>query len=62
MEKNAETFEKHTHKHFLWNYIYYILCLEKKDPTDFSGLEFDIDFKIKSEDVTWFPVVKTDGD
>ncbi len=38
MEKNAETFEKHIAKHDLWNYIYYILNLEEKDPTDFSGI------------------------
>ena len=42
--------------------MYYILNLEKKDPTDFTGIEFDIDSKIKSENVTWFPAVSTEGE
>lgn len=48
MEKNAETFEKHIAKHDLWNYLYYMLNLEEKDATDFTGIEFDIDYKIKT--------------
>ncbi len=38
MEKNAETFEKHIAKHDLWNYLYYILNLQEKDSTDFTGI------------------------
>lgn len=62
MEKNSETFEKHIAKHDLWNYLYYILNLEEKDPTDFTGIEFDIDSKIKSENVGWFPAVQSEGE
>ena len=29
-------------KHFLWNYIYYILCLYSKNETEYSGLEYEI--------------------
>jgi hypothetical protein len=61
MEKNAETFEKHIAKHDPWNYLYYMLNLEEKDATDFTGIEFDIDYKIKTENVTWFPAVKNEG-
>jgi hypothetical protein len=62
MEKNAETFEKHVAKHDLWNYLYYILNLQEKSATDFTGIEFDIDSKIKSENVTWFPIASTEGE
>lgn len=55
MEKSGTTFEKHVSKHFLWNYLYYLYVLRQKDPTDFTGLEFDIDLKVNSEDVEWFP-------
>lgn len=56
MEKEGETFKKHTEKkHFLWNYLYYIYCLENKDPTDYTGIEYIIKTKIDEDDVSWFP-------
>lgn len=43
MEKNSESFEEHIKdKHFLWNYIYYMYCLMKKDSTEYTGLEYSI--------------------
>ena len=48
MEKSGTTFEKHIHSHFLWNYLYYLYVLKQKDPTDFTGLEFDIDQKVNT--------------
>jgi inositol 1,4,5-triphosphate receptor type 1/inositol 1,4,5-triphosphate receptor type 3 len=39
LEKQGDDFKNHTkNKHFLWNYIFYILVLEKKDETDYTGL------------------------
>ena len=33
-------FEKHIESdHSLWNYLYYIVHLQTKDPTDYSGVE-----------------------
>lgn len=57
MEKSGTTFEKHIHTHFLWNYLYYLYVLKQKDKTDFTGLEFDIDQKVYTEDVDWFPAM-----
>jgi len=48
--------EKHILKHFLWNYIYYIYCLNEKDSTDYTGIEYIIFTKISEDDVTWFPI------
>lgn len=47
LEKNGEEFEVHIkQKHYLWNYIYYIYILEKKDSTEYTGLEYWISDKI----------------
>lgn len=41
LEKQGEDFTTHTReKHFLWNYIFYIYVLERKDETDYTGLEY----------------------
>lgn len=57
IEKEGTTFKKHTEKHLLWNYIFYIYCLQGKDATDYTGIEYIIYNKIESEDVTWFPAL-----
>lgn len=57
MEKNGTTFDKHISKHLLWNYLYYLYVLKEKDPTDYTGLEFDINYKVNNEDVDWFPAM-----
>ena len=47
MERTGSTFAKHTRiRHFLWNYLYYLYCLRLKSPTDFTGLEYEIDKKV----------------
>lgn len=39
IEKEGKKFSDHIkNKHFLWNYIYYIYVLERKNPTEFTGL------------------------
>lgn len=38
LEKNNLSFEDHTdNQHFIWNYIFYIYCLNQKDSTDYTG-------------------------
>jgi hypothetical protein len=55
MEKMGTTFNKHIEKHRLWYYIFYKYCLDMKDQTDYTGIEYMITEKIASENVTWFP-------
>lgn len=39
MEKKGESFVDHTtNKHFLWNYVFYIIALERKSSNDYTGL------------------------
>lgn len=60
MEKNGETFKKHINRHFLWNYVYYIYCLENKDETDYTGIEYMIKNQLENEDISWFPYMGED--
>lgn len=60
LEKEGVDFEYHSRqKHFLWNYIFYIYVLERKDETDYTGLEYYIRqqyFKPDEEmEVKWIP-------
>ncbi len=60
MEKKGETFTDHTlKKHFLWNYVFYIIALERKNSNDYTGLEYEISQKYnlpdEEMDVSWIP-------
>lgn len=52
LEKNQEVFETHVRdKHFLWNYIFYMYSLSKKDSTEYTGLEYAISDMIHKESI-----------
>lgn len=38
LQKNGQKFQTHIETHHLWNYIFYIIALEIKSPTDYTGL------------------------
>ena len=39
LEKDGVKFSEHTkEKHFLWNYVFYVIYLRGKDATDYTGL------------------------
>lgn len=63
LEKNQEDFDDHIKsKHFLWNYVFYIYCLQNKDSTEYTGLEYWIMEKVENEKTNWFPVQERDQD
>lgn len=46
MQKKGEKFTPHTRKkHFLWNYVFYIIALQRKNKNDYTGLEYQISQK-----------------
>ncbi len=56
IEKAGDSFDGHCHRHhFLWNYVFFVHSLKKKDPTDYTGLEYYISGKLAAEEVTWVP-------
>lgn len=62
IENESEVFKEHIKPHDLWNYIYFIFCLKQKDPTDYSGMEYEINDKMSNDDINWFPIVDNSGD
>lgn len=60
LEKNGDKFQSHiSTKHHLWNYIFYIISLQEKNQTDYTGIEYYISQKYnlpdEQMDVTWIP-------
>lgn len=58
-DRNADGFENHIERdHHLWNYIYFMYHLRKKDVTDYNGIESFVSEKLKQDDNSWFPLLK----
>ena len=58
-EGDGEGFDAHVaNDHNMWNYIYYLIHLETKDPTEFTGVESYVKDKSDKEDISWFPLHK----
>ena len=50
-------------KHYLWNYMFYIYQLKKKDDSDYNGIEtYIMECYDENEDIGWFPVQPEDLD
>ena len=69
LDKNGKGFIKHiSNEHNLWDYIYYLYMLEKKDPLEYNGIETYVVKKVSNEenaedssmeeDVSWLPIGK----
>ena len=53
------TFEEHcAREHNLWNYLYFIVHLRTKDPTEYTGPESFVSSLLDSGDLEWFPRLK----
>lgn len=49
-------FVKHIDQdHNLWNYIYYIVLLKNKDPTDYTGIESYVSLYFERGQINWVP-------
>lgn len=60
MEKNGRDFATHTKvDHDIWNYLYYIYFLLKKDHTEYDGIESYVAECINKEEIKWFPIKKS---
>jgi hypothetical protein len=59
-DKYSKTYDDHIRNdHGIFNYIYYIIFLHKKDKTEFTGMEsYVYDLAFKQKDITWFPIDK----
>lgn len=54
-EKNADGFENHIERdHQVWNYLYYLFYLEKKDVNEYNGIESEVIEKLEVHDISWY--------
>ncbi|XP_059161303.1 inositol 1,4,5-trisphosphate receptor type 1-like isoform X4 [Physella acuta] len=55
-DNRSVTFEDHVkHEHNMWHYLYFIVLVRVKDPTEFTGPESYVDAMIKERNLEWFP-------
>lgn len=55
-DNRSVTFENHSNKeHNMWDYLYFIVLLKVKDPTEFTGPESYVAEMIKARNLEWFP-------
>jgi hypothetical protein len=57
LDKNAEGgFDRHiSQDHYLWAYVFYIVHLECKDDTDYTGIESFVSEQYENGDISWVP-------
>jgi inositol 1,4,5-triphosphate receptor type 1 len=59
-DNKSVTFEYHIKKeHNMWNYIYFLVLLTKKDQTEFTGSECYVSRALKERKLEWFPRLRT---
>uniref|UniRef100_A0A3B4D1R0 Inositol 1,4,5-trisphosphate receptor n=1 Tax=Pygocentrus nattereri TaxID=42514 RepID=A0A3B4D1R0_PYGNA len=68
-DNKTVSFEEHIKlEHNIWNYLYFIVLLQEKNKTDYTGPESYVSHMIKNKNLDWFPrmqamsLVVTDGD
>jgi hypothetical protein len=55
-DNKAITFEEHNdQEHNLWHYLYFIVWLQIKDETEFTGPESYVAQCVKDRNLDWFP-------
>ncbi|KAM7308325.1 inositol 1,4,5-trisphosphate receptor type 1 isoform X2 [Ixodes scapularis] len=55
-DNKSVSFEEHIRcEHNLWHYLYFIVLVRVKDPTEFTGPESYVDTMIKEKNLEWFP-------
>ncbi|XP_022655647.1 inositol 1,4,5-trisphosphate receptor type 1-like isoform X5 [Varroa destructor] len=55
-DNKSVSFEEHIRgEHNLWQYLYYIVLIKVKDPTEFTGPESYVAQMIRERNLDWFP-------
>jgi len=59
-DNKGVTFEHHVKKeHNMWNYIYFLVLLNQKDKTEYTGSECYVSRAVKEKNLDWFPRLRT---
>ncbi|KAK2589036.1 hypothetical protein KPH14_001879 [Odynerus spinipes] len=55
-DNKTVSFEEHVkHEHNMWHYLYFIVLVKVKDPTEFTGPESYVYAMVKDRNLEWFP-------
>lgn len=55
-DNRSVTFDHHiNNEHNMWDYLYFIVLIKVKDPTEFTGPESYVSEMIKARNLDWFP-------
>ncbi|XP_031782791.1 inositol 1,4,5-trisphosphate receptor isoform X4 [Nasonia vitripennis] len=55
-DNKTVSFEEHIkHEHNMWHYLYFIVLVRVKDPTEFTGPESYVYMMVKDRNLEWFP-------
>ncbi|XP_075679625.1 inositol 1,4,5,-trisphosphate receptor isoform X3 [Dermatophagoides pteronyssinus] len=55
-DNRSVSFEEHIYcEHNMWHYLYFIVLVRVKDPTEFTGPESYVALMIKERNLDWFP-------
>lgn len=55
-DNRSVSFEEHIYcEHNMWHYLYFIVLVHVKDPTEFTGPESYVALMIKERNLHWFP-------
>lgn len=58
-EHRPVTFDEHVAtEHNLWNYLYFVVHLRTKDPTEYTGPESYVSALLETGNLDWFPRLK----
>ena len=58
-DQDGNGFDDHCkNDHNMWNYIFYIIHLKLKDPTEYTGVESYVWDKYDKDDISWLPLHK----
>lgn len=58
MDRKPGGFEKHVlEDHNRMHYIFFLMYLKFKKPTDLSGFESDIKKLVEKQEISWFPIM-----
>lgn len=58
-DKNADGYDNHIRRdHKIWNYLYFMYAIKKKDPTEYNGIETYVSEMMAKDDIVWVPSEK----
>lgn len=59
-DTNSFSFKSHIElEHNMWDYIYYVYAIKKKNVTEYNGIESYIKEEIDKENIRWLPFYRT---